>query len=249
MHHDPYRHVLSQDRYLLLWQENGETKQKHVGPDIVSIGLEDTERVRVGRSYPHRRHYDGVYPVIETRQSVWYESMLELQCLMQLEHAGDLAGISTQPMCFVGPNRFRHYPDFFYRRSSDQTGVVVDVRARERMDEPTRARYGLTAALCRSIGWEYEVMHGLTDWAAMNLEWLSAFRHPRFALPVPAIEQLLSHITQPISFIEAAKLIDSRAPELAKAHLYHLMWRREVVTISDGPFCEEMLIIDAQVAP
>ncbi|MGF9663198.1 TnsA-like heteromeric transposase endonuclease subunit [Arthrobacter crystallopoietes] len=248
MHHDPYRHVQSQDRYLLLWQEKGRTRQKDVGPDVASIGLEDTERVRVGRSYPHRRHYEGIYPVIHTRQAVWYESMLELQCLMQLEHDGDLAGISTQPMCFVGPNRFRHYPDFFYRRESDHVGVIVDVRARERMDEPTRARYGLTEALCRSIGWEYEVMHGLTDWAALNLEWLSAFRHPRFALPAPAMELLMSQLAHPIPFVEAAKLIDSLTPEICKAGLYNLMWRREVVTISDGPFSEDMLITTARAA-
>ncbi|WP_158222966.1 TnsA-like heteromeric transposase endonuclease subunit [Kocuria sp. WRN011] len=245
---DPYRHVVSTDRYLLLWQEEEVTKQKQMGPGLSIMEFEDTQPVRAGHSYQHRRHYEGMYPVISTGQVVWYESMLELQCLMQLEHAGDLAGISTQPFCLVGPDRFRHYPDFFYRRGFDGAGVVVDVRAADRIDEGTRARYELTAALCREVGWAYEVMHGLTSWAAMDLEWLSAFRHPRFALADPVLERLMPYITNPRPFDDAARLIDFRAPEAGKAALYHLMWTREVVTVSDGPLYEDMLIMAAEVA-
>lgn len=244
---DPYRHVVSTDQYLLLWEEDGVTKHKQMDSALAPMHLEVTPPVRSGRNYQHRRHYEGMYPVISTGQTVWYESMLEWQCLMQLEHAGDLAGISTQPFCIVGPDRFRHYPDFFYRRGSDGTGVVVDVRPADRLDEATRARYELTAALCREVGWEYEIMHGLTGWAAMNLEWLSAFRHPRFALAVPTVERLGPYITQPRAFVDAARLIDFRAPEAGKAGLYHLMWTRKVVTVSDGPFFEEMLIVAAEV--
>jgi hypothetical protein len=245
---DPYRHIVSPDRFLLLWEKDGLTMQKQMGPDLSPMCFEDNAPVRSGSNYQHRRHYEGTYPLVSTGQAVWYESMLEWQCLMQLEHAGDLAGISTQPFCLVGPDRFRHYPDFFYRRGSDGAGVVVDVRSADRIDESTRARYELSAALCAEVGWEYEIMHGLTGWAAMNLEWLSAFRHPRFALASPAVERLKPYISHPRSFIDAARLIDFRAPEAGKAALYHLMWTREVVTVSDGPFFEEMLIVAAEVA-
>lgn len=244
---DPYRDVVSTDRYLLLWEKEGVTRQKQMGSGLAPMCFEHNASVRSGRNYQHRRHYEGMYPVIATRQAVWYESLLEWQCLMQLEHAGDLAGISTQPFCLVGPDRFRHYPDFFYRRRSDGVGVVVDVRSADRIDEATAARYELTAALCRGIGWEYEIMHGLNGWAAMNLEWLSAFRHPRFALALSARERLTPYISHPRPFVDAARLIDLRAPEAGKAGLYHLMWTREVVTVSDGPFFEEMLIVAAEV--
>lgn len=244
---DPYRHVVSTDRYLLLWENDGMTRQKQMGSGLTQMSFEDTAPVRFGRNYQHRRHYEGIYPVISTRQSVWYESLLEWQCLMQLEHTGDLSGISAQPFCIVGPDRFRHYPDFFYRRGSDGAGVVVDVRSANRIDEETRAQYELTAALCSEVGWEYEIMHGLTGWAAMNLEWLSAFRHPRFAFAAPVMERLKPYIARPRPFVDAARLIDLRAPEAGKAGLYHLMWTREVVTVSDGPFFEEMLIVAAEV--
>lgn len=244
---DPYRHVESSDRYLLLWQSDGVTMQKQMSPDLFPMCFEDTISVRSGRNYQHRRHYEGIYPVISTGQAVWYESLLEWQCLMQLEHANDLAGISTQPFCLIGPNRFRHYPDFFYRRSSNGAGVVVDVRSVDRIDEKTRSKYELTAAICRDVGWEYEIMHGLSGWAATNLEWLSAFRHPRFASSASVMERLTPYIAHPRPFVDAAKLIDFRAPETGKARLYHLMWRREIVTVSDGPFFEEMLIVTAEV--
>jgi hypothetical protein len=244
---DPYRHVLSADRFLLLWEENGMTRQKQLGSGLGQMSFERTAPVRSGRNYQHRRHYEGLYPVISTGQAVWYESLLEWQCLMQLEHAGDVAGISTQPFCIVGPDRFRHYPDFFYRRGSDGIGVVVDVRSADRIDEATGARYQLTAALCSEVGWEYEIMHGLTGWAAMNLEWLSAFRHPRFAFTAPAMERLKPYIMHPRPFVDAARLIHFQAPEAGKAGLYHLMWTRDVVTVSDGPFFEEMLIVAAEV--
>lgn len=244
---DPYRDVVSPDRYLLLWEKGVVTMQKQMSPELAPMCLENTAAVRSGRNYQHRRHYEGMYPLISTGQTVWYESMLEWQCLMQLEHAGDLAGISTQPFCLVGPDRFRHYPDFFYRRVSDGAGVVVDVRSADRIDEATRTRYELTAALCREIGWEYDIMHGLTGWAAMNLEWLSAFRHSRFALAAPVLERLKPYIERPRPFADAARLIDLRAPEAGKVGLYHLMWTREVVTVSDGPFFEEMLIVAAEV--
>jgi hypothetical protein len=245
---DPYRHMASLDSYILVWRENGKTNQERISDRLSSMHFEDTEPVRAGSNYQHRRHYEGMYPVLSTGQAVWYESMLELQCLTQLEHSGDLAKIATQPMCFVGPDRFRHYPDFFYRRRSDGAGVVVDVRAANRIDQATSARYELTAELCHLIGWDYEIMNGLTGWAAMNLEWLAAFRHPRFDLTTLAMERLMLNIACPLPFIEVANLINPEAPEAGKAALYHLLWTREVAALSDGPFFEDMLVTAAVLA-
>jgi hypothetical protein len=152
---DPYRHVVSTDRYLLLWQEEEVTKQKQMGPSLSTKEFEDAQPVRAGHSYQHRRHYEGMYPVISTGQAVWYESMLELQCLMQLEHAGDLAGISTQPFCLVGPDRFRHYPDFLSRDGFSGGSVVPLRRSPRRCGDDSgrpRTRLGVQVRSLRAGG-------------------------------------------------------------------------------------------------
>jgi hypothetical protein len=74
---DPYRQLVSPDRYLLLCEEGGLTMQKQVGPDLAPMCFENTAPIRSGRNYQHRRHYEGTYPVAATGQTVWYESMLE----------------------------------------------------------------------------------------------------------------------------------------------------------------------------
>jgi len=72
----------------------------------------------------------------------------------------------------VGPPR----PDYFARRA-DGTGVVIDVRADERIGEQDAAVFAATGRLSAPVGWEYQWVGELGVVHAANLRWLSGYRH------------------------------------------------------------------------
>jgi len=76
----------------------------------------------------------------------------------------------------------RHAPDYFARRA-DGTGVLIDVRADQRIGEEDAAVFAATARLCAQVGWDYQRVGELGLVHAANLRWLSGYRHPRFARP------------------------------------------------------------------
>lgn len=67
----------------------------------------------------------------------------------------------------------RHTPDFFVRRT-DGTALVVDVRPDERIEPQDAVKFAVTAAACRSVGWDFARV-GTPDAVLMaNVRWLPA---------------------------------------------------------------------------
>ena len=115
-----------------------------------------------------------------------HESWLERDRLMELDadpevvgggRAADVAALGTE-----SGRPVRHAPDFFARRA-DGTGVVIDVRADERIGDRDAAVFAATARVCAQVGWEYQRAGQLGPVHAANLRWLSGYRHSRFAPP------------------------------------------------------------------
>ena len=104
---------------------------------------------------------------------------------MALDADPEVVAAAAQPMWLRGTDAesgrsVRHAPDYFARRAND-TGVVVDVRADERVGED--AVLAATAQLCAQVGCEYQRLGELGPVHAADLRWLSGYRHPCFAQP------------------------------------------------------------------
>lgn len=90
---------------------------------------------------------------------VGYESWLERDQLMVLDFDPQAAAVASQPFCLywpAGDRVRRHVPNFFVRRV-DGVGVVVDVRADERVEPVDAEAFVATAAAGDAVGWQFQL--------------------------------------------------------------------------------------------
>ena len=148
-----------------------------------SVPFEDAVPVRAFRWSRGQRHFPGWWWLATTARHVGYESWLERDHLMLLDFDPAVTAVSSQPFWLHwhdGRRSRRHAPDFF-ARLADGTGVVIDVRADDRIEPQDAEAFGVTAAACRNAGWQFRRVGVIDPVLAANVRWLSRYRHPRCA--------------------------------------------------------------------
>jgi hypothetical protein len=149
-----------------------------------NLAFERVAPVRGFASFRGQHNRPGLWWFATTGEHVGHESWLERDQLMALDADPEVVGVAAQLMWLhwvtESGGRVRHAPDFFARRT-DGTGVVIDVRADERIGKKDAAVFAATAQVCSQVGWDYQRAGELAPVQAANLRWLSGYRHPRFA--------------------------------------------------------------------
>jgi hypothetical protein len=149
-----------------------------------NLAFERVAPVRGFASFRGQRNRPGLWWFASTGEHVGHESWLERDRLMALDADPEVVGVASQPFWLrwtaESGRAVRHCPDFFARRA-DGTGVVIDVRADQRVGEQDAAVFAATARWCADVGWEFQRVGELAPVHAANLRWLSGYRHPRFA--------------------------------------------------------------------
>src|SRR5664280_2307171 len=127
----------------------------------VPVRFEAVAPVRAFPSFKRQRYFPGLWWSATTRRHVGYESWLERDRLMLLDHDPAVVGIASQPfwLFWQHDGKLRsHAPDYFARRA-DGSAVVVDCQPLTRIkprdaarvrDHPPglpRCRLGLPACL------------------------------------------------------------------------------------------------------
>ena len=98
-----------------------------------------------------------------------------------LDFSPRVRSFSAQPFWLLwgsGGKTRRHAPDFFVRLAGGG-GVVVDVRADDRIAPEDAEAFEVTAAACELVGWGYRRVGALDPVLAANVRWLAGYRHPR----------------------------------------------------------------------
>jgi hypothetical protein len=181
--------------------------------------------VRSFPSYRGQRNFPGWWWSSTMDCHVGYESWLERDHLMLLDFDAQVEAIASQPFCLYwldGDRVRRHVPDFFARRA-DGVGVVVDVRADDRIEAADAEAFAATAAACDAVGWEFRRVGVVDAVLAANVRWLSRYRHPRCGRREDLVSALLEVFTQPTSLFGGAERVGDRLVVLPV--LYHLLWR------------------------
>lgn len=159
---------------------------------------------------------------------------------MLLDFDPSVAAVSSQPFWLHwhdGRRRRRHAPDFF-ARLADGTGVVIDVRADDRIEPGDAEAFAFTAEACRSAGWEFRRVGEIDPVLTANVRWLSRYRHPRCAGPEAASDALRRVFTCPGPLLSGAEAAGDRLAVLPA--LFHLMWRRVLAAdLASGPLGPE----------
>lgn len=141
------------------------------------VRFEEVRPVRAFGSFRGQRHFSGLWWSATTARHVGYESWLERDRLMILDFDPTVVGLSSQPFWLRWPGG-RHAPDYFARLACG-TGVVIDVRADDRIRPDDADKFAAMAAACGQVGWRYQRL-GTPDPVLMaNLRWLAGYRHPR----------------------------------------------------------------------
>ncbi|MCV7593623.1 hypothetical protein ACUXPL_002349 [Micrococcus sp. 140720015-1] len=145
-------------------------------PDLHSISS-----VRAPRSHALSRHVPVHTFSTTNTDVVAVESGLEQELVLVLDRDPSQARLVGQPLTVEwsgqrGSAR-RHTPDLL-ALAQDGSVTVWDVRPEGRRDREFWDAVRCTRAVCEHYGWGYELFGGLPEVHAINLRWLSSYRHP-----------------------------------------------------------------------
>jgi hypothetical protein len=160
---------------------------------------------------------------------VGYESWLERDHVMALDFDVAVAGLASQPFRLGWRHNGKtrtHVPDYF-ARLRDGTGVVIDVRAEDRIDPEDAEAFEATAQACVSVGWTFRRIGEIEPVLGANLRWLAGYRHPR-CLHVGRATDLRRVFAEARPLMEGARRIGDPIGVLPT--LYHLLWRQVLAT-------------------
>lgn len=186
---------------------------------------------RESQNHPGQRHLTGQAYLGRTGEHVPFESRLEESALIRLDHDPDLTWVVAQPFLLTwedGGQVVGHVPDFLAERRR-QAPQVIDVKPRALVDHPHNARaFAATREACARLGWSYAVWTEPAPAFRDNLRWLSAYHRTPFEFQVyaPLLRTLLQGGPRAIG--DLVGTLDPAA--LVRPALFHLMWRREVLT-------------------
>lgn len=189
--------------------------------------------VREFASFPGQSHFPGLWWFSSNATHVGFESWLERDVVMWLDADPGVTAVASQPFWLSWPDGdrlVRHAPDFFARRA-DGTGLVIDVRADDRIEPGDAAKFEATARACALAGWDYLRTGSLDPVLAANLRWLSGYRHPRYAA-APLAADLAGIFERPRALIDGARAAGD--PIAVLPVLFALIWRRALLADLDS---------------
>ncbi|MFD4400013.1 TnsA-like heteromeric transposase endonuclease subunit [Kitasatospora sp. NPDC058478] len=183
--------------------------------------------VRSFASFKGQKNFTGEYWAATSRTQVGYESWVERDAAMTLDFDPAVVALASQPFRLVwtdGERERGHTPDYF-ARLLDGTGVVVDVRPQDLVDEATAEVFAFTARICEAVGWQFRHLGDLDQPYRANLRWLARYRHRR-CHRAPVADRLREVFTEPLPLLAGAERVGDRLAVLPV--LYHLLWRHEL---------------------
>lgn len=138
-----------------------------------------------------------------------FESWLERDHLMLLDHDPAVIGVASQPFWLFwatqdGKGR-SHAPDYFARHAGG-SAMVIDCRPAERIRPRDAAKFEATRNACEMVGWEYRLVGAPNAIVVRNLRWLAGYRHPRYQVAEVAAA-LLAAIDRPLPLLAAAETV------------------------------------------
>ncbi|MEU5943474.1 TnsA-like heteromeric transposase endonuclease subunit [Micromonospora sp. NPDC047548] len=195
----------------------------------LNVRFEEVAPARSFPSYRGQRNFPGWWWSSTMGRHVGYESWLERDHVMLLDFDVQVTAFASQPFWLHWPaagRARRHLPDYFARQV-DGVGVVIDVRAEDRIEPADAEAFAATAAACEAAGWQFRRVGTLDGVFAANVRWLSRYRHPRCGRREDLIVRLLEVFAQPTPLFAGAERVGDRL--LVLPVLYHLLWRQVLI--------------------
>ena len=162
---------------------------------------------------------------------------------MLLDFDPRVTAIAAQPFWLrwrddAGRSR-RHAPDLF-ARLADGSGVVIDVRPDDRIEQKDAEAFDATRKACGLAGWGFRRVGVPDPVLVANVAWLARYRHPRCGSPDLA-RLLLEGFAEPAPLMAGAAAVGD--PMAVLPALFHLMWRHALVADLAVRLTAETLVV------
>ena len=148
---------------------------------------------------------------------------------MLLDFDPQVTAIAAQPFWLYwrdgAGRRRRHAPDLFARMAGG-SGVVIDVRPDDRIEEKDAEAFVAMADACGLAGWGFRRAGVPDPVLTANVAWLARYRHPRCGGPPGLAGLLLEVFAGPVPLMAGAAAAGD--PIAVLPALFHLMWRHEL---------------------
>jgi len=208
-----------------------------------TVAFEDGRMVRSIPSRRGQKHAPGRYWSATTGELVEYESHLECRWMTLLDFDPRVVAFVSQPLRLEaadGSGAWEHTPDVFARRD-DGSVLLLDVKETSRLGRPEVVlQHSRTAAVCRRLGWAYDMVGEPPAQRWANVSWLAGYRRPVY-LGAELIDGLVELACDPIrlgDLVGAAPVA-----EIARPVVFHLLWRGLLVAdLDSGPLRDSTVV-------
>jgi hypothetical protein len=173
-----------------------------------------------------QKHLPGLWWAATTGSHAGHESWLERDHVMLLDFDPQVTVIAAQPFWLrwrdeAGRSR-RHAPDLS-ARMADGSGVVIDVRPDDRIEEKDAEAFDATRNACGLAGWGFRRVGVPDPVLVANVTWLARYRHLRCGGSPDLARLLLRVFAGPAPLMAGAAAAGD--PMAVLPALFHLMWR------------------------
>jgi hypothetical protein len=193
-----------------------------------------------------QRHRPGLALMVSTGRHHGAESLEEARVLLALDFAAEAVDVVSQPfrLGFDAARRRVHIPDFLVVARA--ATWLLDVRPEPLIGDKDLESFAAAAEVATACGWHYRVAAGWRDhaWAALD-----AFSSQRRKLSDPLGLRpglLASARRRQATFGELAA--ESGCEPVARAHLLHLLWHRQIGVDLSLPLTDRSPVVCADGA-
>jgi hypothetical protein len=239
---------ISSDAELSIRLQSGDVVDT-VMRDVTSAMMRDAVPWRTFRMRYGQPHYSGTYWCATVDDHVIHESRLELSRLMVADFDPSVHHIVAQPFMMrtrIGGRIRRHVPDYYL--GTDDGFVVVDVKPRDRLDDPkVAATFAWTREIAEAAGWTFEVACEQPRPYIDNVRFLAGYRRSRY-VSGPALDELRSKNLDGLTVDEVLSSTSGPRP-LVKATLLHMLWTHEVMAdLSERLWSQTLIAVPSRIA-
>ena len=240
--------VNAEPGFELCYLDEAGSERRELPDSWAGLRPEAFRPVREFRWARGQRHLPGLWWSATTGSHVGYESWLERDHVMLLDFDPLVAAIAAQPFWLrwrddAGRSR-RHAPDLF-ARMADGSGVVIDVRPDDRIEQKDAEAFDATRNACELAGLSFRRVGVPDPVLVANVAWLARCRHPRCGSPDLAY-LLLKAFAEPAPLMAGAAAVGD--PMAVLPALFHLMWQHALVADLAVRLTAETLVV-AGMAP
>jgi len=162
---------------------------------------------------------------------------------MLADYDANVNRIVAQPFLLratVDGQQRRHVPD--YLLITDERPVVVDVKPKRRLSNPTVAgTFAWTADVLRTRGWQHEVATEPNGPESDNVAFLAGYRRP-WLIDQELLSELAERDRDGRTFGYAVRATAHGRPAAVRAALLHLLWRQVYTVDLTRPLAETHLL-------